>query len=186
MQQYSDKKIRDTSKLLSLLLRHQPEAAHLTIDIEGWVIVEHLITNVSKHFFKVDRPLLETVVAQNAKKRFAFSADGQKIRASQGHSINVELGMEVLEPPQILFHGTATRFLESILSEGIQKMSRQHVHLSDHLETAQQVGQRHGKIVVLHVRALDMHLKGHKFFRSANGVWLTDFVPCAFIDSAKV
>ena len=171
---------------MSLLLRHEPQAAQLKLDEEGWVAVDQLIENVSTYFFTIDFDLLKTVVAQNAKKRFAFSADERKIRASQGHSIDVKLNMEVLEPPKILFHGTASRFLDSILKDGIQKMGRQHVHLSHQLETAQQVGQRHGKTVVLKVRSHDMYVNGYTFFRSDNGVWLTDFVPNNFIEVPEV
>jgi putative RNA 2'-phosphotransferase len=128
------------------------------------------------------RPLLQQVVDTNDKKRFALSADGSKIRASQGHSVAVELGLPPQEPPEMLYHGTATRSLDSIRATGLHSASRQHVHLSADEATAVKVGQRHGKPVVLRVRAGAMHRAGLEFFLSANGVWLTDQVPPEYIE----
>ena len=127
------------------------------------------------------RELLEEVVADNDKKRFAFSEDGQRIRASQGHSVTIDLGLVPSPPPELLYHGTATRLVESIRATGPHSASRQHVHLSLDPATATRVGQRHGQPVVLTVRPGEMAAAGHSFFLSANGVWLTDWVPVAYI-----
>ena len=124
---------------------------------------------------------LEEIVYSNDKQRFCFNESKTKIRASQGHSVAVDLSLEVLVPPKCLYHGTATRFLGSILAEGLTKQSRQHVHLSRDLETASQVGSRHGRLALLKVDAQAMHLEGFEFYRSANGVWLTDHVPAQFL-----
>jgi putative RNA 2'-phosphotransferase len=125
----------------------------------------------------LDRPTLERVVAENDKKRFALSADGTRIRASQGHSVRVELGLEPVEPPAVLFHGTADRNVEPIRHQGLRPGRRTHVHLSADEATAVAVGRRHGRPVVLRVHAGRMHAAGHAFYRSDNGVWLTDAVP---------
>lgn len=170
------------SKLLSLVLRHQPEAIGLTLDAQGWADVEELIRLVNASGRTLTRPLLDRVVAENDKKRFAFNEDGTRIRASQGHSVDVDLALEPIAPPDRLFHGTATRFLDSIRATGLHSANRQHVHLSADTATATKVGQRHGKAVVLVVRAGDMLAAGHTFYRSANGVWLTNSVPVAFLE----
>lgn len=171
-----------TSKFLSLVLRHQPEAIGLTLDAQGWAEVGELIRLANAAGRELNRPLLERVVAENDKKRFALSEDGKRIRASQGHSIDVDLALSAVPPPARLYHGTATRFLESIRSSGLHAASRQHVHLSADLGTALKVGQRHGKSVVLTVNAAEMAEAGHTFFLSANGVWLTEQVPVEFLE----
>ena len=170
------------SKFLSLVLRHQPEAIGLKLDANGWINVDELIQRANAEGKKLTRPLLEEVVAENDKKRFAFSEDGQRIRASQGHSIDVDLAITPREPPEFLYHGTATRFIEAIREHGLKSMSRQHVHLSADRETAVKVGQRHGKPYVLTIRSQDMANAGHKFWLSANGVWLSEPVPTAYIN----
>ena len=169
------------SKFLSLVLRHQPEALGVTLDKEGWTPVNELLEKMQQKGMKVDLPKLQEVVATNDKKRFAFSADGTKIRASQGHSLPVDLGLTPMTPPPVLYHGTATQNLSAILKEGLRAQSRQHVHLSADTTTALKVGSRHGKAVVLLVKSAEMHGQGHQFYQSANGVWLTDFVPAAFL-----
>jgi putative RNA 2'-phosphotransferase len=174
-------KIR-SSKFLSLVLRHEPEKIGLELDVAGWVDVDELLFACRMHGHPMERSELEAIVATNEKKRFAFSDDGQKIRASQGHSINVSLGYVPQAPPARLFHGTATRFLDSIRREGLRKGERHHVHLSAEEATARTVGQRHGKPAVLLVKAEAMVAAGHAFFLSENGVWLTDHVPGAFIE----
>jgi putative RNA 2'-phosphotransferase len=174
-------KIR-TSKFLSLVLRHEPEKIGLKLDASGWVDVEALLAGCRKHGMRIGRAELEEVVATNEKKRFAFSEDGQSIRAQQGHSVEIELDYTPQTPPARLYHGTATRFIESIRLEGLQKRERHHVHLSANMETADVVGRRHGKPVVLIVRAAEMHARGHAFFVSGNGVWLTDHVPSEFLE----
>ncbi|WP_400083105.1 RNA 2'-phosphotransferase [Yoonia sp. R78084] len=164
---------KDTSKFLSYILRHKPDAIGLTLDPEGWANIEELI---AKADISLDRDTLRKVVATSDKKRFAISADGLSIRANQGHSIAVNLGLEPAEPPELLYHGTATRFLESIKVQGLLPQNRQYVHLSADHDTAVSVGQRHGKPVVLTIPALQMHHQGHQFFQAKNGVWLTERV----------
>jgi putative RNA 2'-phosphotransferase len=177
-----DKQLVKLSKMLSLVLRHEPERIGLVLDAQGWASVDSLLEAAQQHGIMLDRPTLERIVADNDKRRFAFSEDGTRIRASQGHSIEVDLALEPLRPPELLFHGTATRFLDSIRREGLQKRSRQHVHLSSDPETATRVGQRHGRPAVLTVRAGLMEAAGIVFYRSANGVWLTDHVPAAYLE----
>jgi putative RNA 2'-phosphotransferase len=171
----------NVSKFLSLVLRHKPETIGLTLDAHGWADVDDLIRRVTESGRTLTRPLLERVVAENDKKRFAFSADGTRIRASQGHSVEVELALPPADPPGVLYHGTAARFLDSIRAGGLHSGSRQHVHLSADEATATTVGRRHGKAVVLVVRAAEMVAAGHVFYFSANGVWLTDRVPTEFL-----
>ena len=177
----NDRQRTRTSKFLSLVLRHQPERIGLALDTSGWAGVDELLAACRHHGVPLDRAELEDVVTTSEKKRFAFSDDGQRIRASQGHSIDVSLGYSPVPPPDRLFHGTATRFLESIRREGLHKRGRHHVHLSPDAETARNVGQRHGKPTILPVLAGLMHQRGHAFFVSENGVWLTEHVPAEFI-----
>lgn len=165
------------SKFLSLVLRHQPESIGLVLDPQGWADVDDLITRANGAGLAITRELLLEVVGANDKQRFALSEDGCRIRANQGHSIGVELGLEPIEPPEILYHGTATRFLTSILEHGLLKGQRDHVHLSADEETAIRVGKRHGIAVVLRVHAGRMFREGKRFYVSANGVWLTEHVP---------
>jgi putative RNA 2'-phosphotransferase len=169
------------SKFLSLVLRHEPEEIGLTLDARGWADVDELIRLANAAGRRLDRPLLERVVAENDKKRFAFSDDGRRIRASQGHSVVVDLDLPPTSPPEFLYHGTATRFLDSIRATGLRPGSRQHVHLSADEAAATTVGRRHGVPVVLVVRAGEMAAAGHPFYRSANGVWLTERVPPEFL-----
>lgn len=177
----SDKQSTKHSRFLSLVLRHEPEAAGVSLDEAGWVEVALLLDGCARVGRAITRPELEEIVATNDKKRFAFSEDGLRIRANQGHSIEVELGYQPQVPPEQLFHGTATRFLGSIYAQGLQKGERHHVHLSLDEKTAIQVGGRHGKVVVLVVRSGAMHAAGHPFFVSENGVWLVDHVPVEFL-----
>lgn len=169
------------SKFLSLVLRHKPDEIGLTLDSNGWAEIDELIRLSNQHGQPLTRELLDKVVAENDKKRFALSEDCLRIRASQGHSVSIDLALVPKQPPVNLFHGTATRFLESIKREGLRPGNRQHVHLSLDEVTATKVGQRHGKPVVLLVRAGEMHANGHIFFLSDNGVWLTEQVPVEFI-----
>lgn len=178
----SNKSHEKVSKFLSLVLRHKPEEIGITLDDAGWVSVEELLQACNQNDFALDRALLEAVVAGSDKQRFAFSADGAMIRANQGHSVDVSLGLQPIEPPALLYHGTASRFLESIHEHGLIKQQRTHVHLSADLETASKVGVRHGKLVVLKVAAGRMHAAGLLFYKSANGVWLTDKVPPDYLE----
>ena len=166
------------SKFLSFVLRHAPEEADLVMDRAGWVEIGQLLVNAPAHL-ELDRTLLDQVVASSGKQRFAVSDDGTMIRANQGHSVAVDLGLESKTPPDVLFHGTAKRFLEAILSEGLVPGERQDVHLSADEETAVAVGNRHGKPVVLRVDAKALHESGHPFRQADNGVWLTGHVPPA-------
>lgn len=166
--------LKEISKFLSYILRHKPDAIGLTLDPEGWGDIEELI---AKADISITIDLLHEVVATSDKKRFAISADSLSIRANQGHSIEVNLGLEFVQPPELLYHGTATRFLESIREHGLLPQNRQYVHLSADTETATKVGLRHGKPVILIIPALQMHQKGHQFFQAQNGVWLTEIVP---------
>lgn len=169
------------SKFLSRILRHAPERIELTLDANGWVSIDVLLRQAGKHGKPISRELLNRVVAENDKQRFAISDDGTKIRASQGHSVAVDLALKPQQPPDWLFHGTASRAVASIRETGLNSGHRQHVHLSIDVVTATKVGQRHGKPVVLTVRAGDMWRAGFAFFVSANGVWLTESVPTEFI-----
>jgi putative RNA 2'-phosphotransferase len=168
--------IAATSKLLSYVLRHRPDSIGLALDAHGWAGVDELLARLEADGRRVDRALLERVVAENDKQRFAFSEDGTRIRASQGHSIAVDLQLRAAEPPAVLYHGTASRFLKSILASGLRAGSRHHVHLSADVQTAIRVGARHGFPVVLAVDALRMHADGIVFYQSDNGVWLTQAV----------
>jgi putative RNA 2'-phosphotransferase len=169
------------SKFVSKVLRHAPESVGLRLDEAGWVDVDELLAAAERTGVALDRPTLERVVAENDKKRFALSADGLRIRASQGHSVAVELGLTPVDPPEVLFHGTADRNLDAIRAQGLIPGRRTHVHLSADEATAVNVGRRHGQPVVLRVQSGEMHRAGRAFFRSDNGVWLTAAVPSAHI-----
>jgi putative RNA 2'-phosphotransferase len=171
------------SKFLSLVLRHKPEVAGITLDRRGWASVEELLEGCRRRGRPISREELDEVVATNDKGRFALSADGTRIRAVQGHSVPVDLGYEPRTPPEFLYHGTARRFLDGIQREGLRSRGRQHVHLSSDAETAVKVGQRHGRPVVLRVHAGQMAREGHAFFLSENGVWLTERVPARYLDA---
>lgn len=170
-----------TSKFLSLVLRHQPKTAYLTLDPAGWTGVEELLRGCAKARHPLTRKQLQHIVDTSQKKRFEFSADGSRIRASQGHSIQVDLAYEPHESPELLYHGTATRFLDSIRAKGLLKMQRHHVHLSAETKVTMQVGARHGKPVLLTIHTSAMSAAGHTFYRSTNGVWLVEHVPVEFI-----
>src|SRR5262249_29693794 len=181
-----NKSLVETSKFLSLVLRHRPEAIGMTLDDEGWIDVDVLLAAAARHGRSISRDQLADVVATNDKQRFSFSPDGRSIRANQGHSIDVDLALAPLEPPELLYHGTVERFIPSIREKGLIRGQRHHVHLSGDRETAARVGQRRGKPVVLIVESGRMHRAGHQFFRSANGVWLTDTVPPEFLKDDDV
>lgn len=173
----TDKENKRLSKFLSYVLRHHPELIAIKLDENGWVNVDTLIDKAANFGVQFDRPILNFIVATNSKKRFAFNETMDLIRASQGHSIPIELGYEPQQPPGLLYHGTAAIHVESIRNVGIYKQSRQHVHLSENFETAIQVGQRHGKPIVFKVNSGKMYTNKFEFFKSENGVWLTEFVP---------
>lgn len=170
------------SKFLSLILRHKPETVGLTLDANGWIEVEILLEACTRKGNGFTRAELEEVVVTNEKKRFAFDENKSKIRANQGHSVAVEIVFEERKPPEILYHGTVERNVKMIQEKGLLKMRRHHVHLSDDIETAVKVGSRYGKPVVFKVKAEEMSLEDHKFYVSANGVWLVDNVPPVFLE----
>lgn len=177
----SEKQIKSISKFLSLVLRHQPETIGIELDQNGWTDVETLLKKATSYGIKLDNETLKYIVETNSKKRFAFNDTFDRIRASQGHSVEIELGYTSQKPPEILFHGTAENFVQSILNTGLEKRNRQHVHLSSDLETAIKVGQRHGKPFIFKVLALQMYNDNFQFFISDNGVWLTDNVPTKYL-----
>lgn len=164
------------SKRLSYVLRHNPGSIGADLDSAGWAEVGTVLTGLGAIGRPLDRAVLEQIVAEDAKGRYEFDPSGQRIRARQGHSVSVELGLDPVRPPDVLYHGTAVRFLERIRAEGLRPMGRHHVHLSADVSTASTVGRRRGPSVVLRVDAGAMFGDGHQFFRSANGVWLVDEV----------
>ncbi|MDK2595372.1 RNA 2'-phosphotransferase [Pseudoalteromonas obscura] len=168
-------KNKKISKYLSLILRHKPELANVQLDAQGWVQIEELIEN-SKDF-SLSYELIQSIVNSNDKQRFAISEDGKKIRANQGHSVQVELGLAPITPPDILYHGTATRFMRSIKQSGLIKGERHHVHLTESKQTAIAVGERYGNAVLLGIKANSMFQLGAKFYKTQNNVWLVDHVP---------
>lgn len=169
------------SKLLSLVLRHQPEAIGLQLDQNGWALVEELLPKLKENGHPISLSDLQIVVSENPKKRFSFSDDGLRIRANQGHSLNIDLALKETPPPSVLFHGTAERNLTSIFTNGLEKRNRHHVHLSIDKPTALEVGKRHGKPAILEVDAAAMVKQGFRFFVSDNGVWLADSVPMEYL-----
>lgn len=175
-------KLKDISRFLSLVLRHDPAKIGITLDEHGWTDCGELIEASARHGVSFDRQTLEEVVRTNDKQRFSLSDDGRRIRANQGHSVIVNLALESKVPPVLLYHGTVDRFLDSIRATGLQKGERHHVHLSADLKTASKVGARRGRPVILVVRSEEMAALGHPFYLSENGVWLTDVVPPEFID----
>jgi len=169
------------SKFLSLVLRHKPETIDLKLDENGWADTNSLIEGMIDAKFSVDLEILKTIVKSSDKQRFKFNDDFSKIRANQGHSVNVDLKLEQKEPPEILFHGTALRNLDSIKQNGLLKQNRHHVNLSSDSETARKVGMRYGKPIVLKIEAEKMNKDGIEFFLSENDVWLTEKVDTKYI-----
>lgn len=180
-----NKQHKHISKLMSLVLRHRPAVIGVELDKNGWLGVDELIEGVNTKGLKLDRELLEEIVETNDKKRFAFSEDGTKIRANQGHSIKVDVELKEQVPPEFLYHGTVAKFMRAIQKEGLKSMSRQHVHLSEDLKTAMRVGSRRGVPKILVVKSGEMHTDGHTFYRSENGVWLTDHVAPKYFEERK-
>jgi putative RNA 2'-phosphotransferase len=176
-----NKQLIEISKFLSFVLRHEPQAIGITLDAEGWVAVDELLAATARHGQMITPQQIEEVAATNDKQRFSFSLDGRLIRANQGHSIEVDLKLAPIEPPELLYHGTVERFLDSIREKGLVRGKRHHVHMSADRETAARVGQRRGRPVVLMIESGRMQRDGHRFFRSENGVWLTETVPVNFI-----
>ncbi len=178
----NEKHKKEISKFLSLVLRHSPGTINLELDENGWADVKELILKAANHSRRFSLEELEEIVLTNDKQRFAFNEQKTKIRANQGHSIDVALGLERQEPPELLFHGTVEKFIASIKEKGLLKMHRQHVHLSADIETAKKVGSRRGIPVILNIKSGQMFRDNISFYLSENGVWLTDHVPVKYID----
>ena len=175
--------IKTKSKWMSKHLRHSPQKVGLVLEEGGWVAVADLIKAANDNHMSLTFSQLQEVVKSNDKQRFAFDQTGTKIRANQGHSVEVDLQLQTQTPPDILYHGTAEKNRAAILEQGLHKGRRHHVHLSRETQVAVQVGSRHGKPLVLTIDALGMHAAGFDFFRSDNGVWLVDEVPPRFIST---
>lgn len=169
------------SKYISLILRHKPETIGISLDKHGWANVNDLIKGINKTY-KLNMEMLEEIVETDDKQRYSFNEDKTKIRANQGHSINVDVELEEAVPPQYLYHGTATKYMDSIWKDGLIPKSRLYVHLSADENTAIDVGKRHGKPMVFCVRSKCMYDQGFKFYKSTNGVWLTKRVPVEFLE----
>ncbi|MCE3075121.1 RNA 2'-phosphotransferase [Chryseobacterium gwangjuense] len=178
----NEQKKKKISKFLSYVLRHHPELIGLTLDEQGWTSVDEIITKSKRDSYQgFTFEELNEVVETNDKKRFIFNEDKTKIRANQGHSIDIDLALKPQQPPEFLYHGTAQNNVVSILEKGIEKRSRQHVHLSLDKETATKVGMRHGKPIILTIRTGKMYEDGIVFYLSENNVWLTDFIEAQYI-----
>lgn len=175
--------LKKTSKRLSYVLRHRPDTIGLDLGEGGWLLVDELLAELASHGKSITQDLLERVMAENDKQRFEFSDDQRRIRARQGHSAEVDLGYEPAVPPDVLYHGTATRNLDSIFERGLVKGNRHHVHLSVNQETMIQVAMRHGKPVLLAIDAKQMAADGYEFFVTGNNVWLTDRIPPDYLDT---
>lgn len=171
--------LKKISKYLSFILRHRPDKIGLQLDSQGWASVEELISNTRG--FDLTPELLRVVVETDDKQRFALSDDHSLIRANQGHSIEVDLNLSPVEPPEILYHGTAERFWPSIQNSGLSKQQRHHVHLSETVTVAKAVGSRYGKPKILKIKAQEQHRAGFEFYKTANSVWLVDTVPVDYI-----
>lgn len=178
-------KDRDTSKFISLILRHKPETIGITLDEHGWANVDELIAGVSKTH-PLDMAGLERIVAEDEKQRYSFNDDKTLIRANQGHSIPVDVELEEVCPPEVLYHGTGEKYTPSIEEHGLIPKSRLYVHLSGDEDTARKVGQRHGKPVIYTVKSGEMYRDGIVFYRSVNGVWLTKAVPVKYLERGVV
>lgn len=176
---------KQTSKFLSLVLRHAPERIGIELDAQGWTDVDELIAKANAAGVALDRATLQEIVATSDKQRFTLSADGARIRAAQGHSVEVDLDLPPSIPPAVLFHGTARTNIDAILAEGLKPGKRQHVHLSPNEETARRVGMRHGSPVIFQVDTARMHADGLVFWQADNGVWLTDAVAPTYLALTK-
>lgn len=179
----NEKQKKRTGKFISLILRHNPEKIGLTLDDSGWASVDELLAGLKTKGHRTSFEQLNEIVETNDKKRYSFNEDKSKIRANQGHSLNLDLQLEKCEPPEVLYHGTASRYMASIREQGLVKGNRHHVHLSSEKDTASNVGSRHGVPVILAIAAGHMHREGYDFYCSKNGVWLTDFVPAKYFSN---
>ncbi len=172
--------LKETSKFISLILRHKPEEIGITLDEHGWANVDELIAGIAKTQ-PFDMSMLEEIVRTDEKQRYSFNEDKTLIRANQGHSVPVDVELEQTTPPEILYHGTGEKYSASIEKQGLIPKSRLYVHLSSDYDTAVKVGTRHGKPVVYIVDAGEMQKNGYAFYLSVNGVWLTKNVPLQYL-----
>lgn len=180
-----DRRLVKVSKYLSKHLRHQPERLGLVLEPGGWVPVDDLLDACRRHNFPIDRAQLEEVVERNDKRRFSFDHTGTRLRANQGHTVEVDLQLTPAPPPATLFHGTNTGVLDAVMRQGLRPMGRHHVHLSTTAESARRVGARRGPPVVLAVDAGKMASEGLTFYVTDNDVWLTASVPARFLGSTR-
>lgn len=172
--------MKDTSKFISLILRHKPEEIGISLDEHGWANVDELIAGIAKRQ-PFTMAILEKIVATDEKQRYSFNEDKTLIRANQGHSVPVDVELRQVSPPRYLYHGTGEKYVMSIEKQGLIPKSRLYVHLSADCETAKKVGARHGKPVVYRVSADQMEQDGYLFYLSANGVWLTKEVSAKYL-----
>lgn len=181
------KSLTELSKFLSLILRHKPSAANIELDEHGWANVDELMAGINQVDARnnIDMEKLEEIVRTDNKQRYSFNEDKTLIRANQGHSISVDVELEEVMPPGYLWHGTATKYMESIDKEGLVPKSRLYVHLSGDVETATNVGKRHGKLLMYKVLSKKMVEDGYKFYKSVNGVWLTKTVPAEYLEKQQ-
>lgn len=170
------------SVFISLILRHKPETIGLTLDDQGYLEVDQLIKGVNESGRFIDENILEEIVMTDNKQRYSYNVDGSKIRANQGHSIQVNLGLLECKPPDKLYHGTVDKYVDSIVSTGLQKKSRQYVHLSENIDTATSVGSRRCQPVILTIKSGEMYKDGIKFYKSENNVWLVDFIDGKYLE----
>ncbi|HCQ6142668.1 TPA: RNA 2'-phosphotransferase [Clostridioides difficile] len=170
------------SIFISLILRHKPEIIGIKLDEYGYADVNELIEKINNAGRNINIEILEQIVKEDNKQRYSFNEDRSKIRANQGHSINIDVELKELEPPEYLYHGTATRFLDNIKNEGIIKQSRLYVHLSRDIDTAIKVGKRHGTPVILKINTGKMYENGYKFYLSENNVWLCEYIPFKYVE----
>lgn len=168
---------------MSLILRHKLEIIDISLDEHGWAAVNELINGIARNNEGFDMATLEEIVKTDNKQRYSFNADKTLIRANQGHSIPVDVELEEKEPPEFLYHGTGEKYVSSILEQGLIPKSRLYVHLSKDVETAKNVGRRHGKEVVYIIAAHEMYQDGYKFYLSVNGVWLAKGVPLQYMQT---
>ncbi len=179
------KNLTDTSKFLSLILRHKPEEIGISLDEHGWADVGEIIEGISEKM-PFDMQMLEEIVSTDNKQRYSFNEDKTLIRANQGHSVNVDVELERVVPPDVLWHGTGEKYVSSIDTQGLIPKSRLYVHLSGDIQTAETVGKRHGRPVIYKVNSKEMHNDGYEFFLSVNGVWLTKAVPVKYLEKTEV
>lgn len=180
---YNEMNLTEVSKYISLILRHKPEVIGITLDEHGWADVTELIKGIEKDHKGFNMGILEEIVRTDNKQRYSFNEDKTKIRANQGHSINVDVELQECTPPEYLYHGTGEKYVESIQKEGLKPKSRLYVHLSQDLDTAKNVGTRHGKCRIFVIDTKRMTEDGYKFYKSANNVWLTKEVPVSYFTS---